>query len=277
MGTSIDRRKFLTYTGVAGAATGAAWVAPSVLGSSDAFAIGSTSSCPYAGVLHWSDATWASGGTGDDSWTGGDLQSPGIPVAPDNSSDGAHKSFVAKVGGTGSSFVWVKVTVTAIGPPATNPQGTGGPKGPPSRADSYALFSTTASVDPKTDSGSYEVGFEFFSDSTLQTPTTVSNISFDIIDIDGTENDSSWYWEQIWLTGAGSVTRSVNANITGSGTVGAPWHNTSASPNLSGAAGTITVSIPSATSFTVHGTSTGAGAHKDHGWLIGELTWGCAT
>lgn len=41
MSPTVDRRKFLTYTGVAGAAAGTAWIAPSVLGSSTAFADGS--------------------------------------------------------------------------------------------------------------------------------------------------------------------------------------------------------------------------------------------
>lgn len=52
MTTSIDRRKFLTYTGAAGAATGALWVAPSVLGSSSAFAAGS---CEETHQINWVD------------------------------------------------------------------------------------------------------------------------------------------------------------------------------------------------------------------------------
>lgn len=49
MTSDVDRRRFLQTTGVAAAATGAAWVAPSVLGTSSAFAAGSN--CPQNSTL----------------------------------------------------------------------------------------------------------------------------------------------------------------------------------------------------------------------------------
>ena len=46
-----DRRAFLKKAGVAGAAAGGLWVAPSVLGSSSAFAVGS---CVMRDTIDWS-------------------------------------------------------------------------------------------------------------------------------------------------------------------------------------------------------------------------------
>lgn len=73
MTTMIDRRKFLTYTGAAGAATGAAWVAPTVLGASTAFAAGS---CQVTHQINWRDYP-----EGEFSW-GGNLPSQSFTLTP---------------------------------------------------------------------------------------------------------------------------------------------------------------------------------------------------
>ncbi len=281
MSTSIDRRKFLTYTGAAGAAAGSLWVAPSVVGSSSAFAINSASACTYAGTLLWASSSWASGGTGNDSWISGDLSS-GIPQAPDNSSNGASRTFVAKVGGTGNSYVYVRVTVTAIGPPladdSVTPASTGGPRntggyGP--NKDEYAILAKTAVTNPSTTSGGYTIQVAFFSDSTLTSPTSVSNLSFDIRDIDGI---ATTYSEQIWITGASGVTRTdsnTNISSTAGTSGGTAWHNVTTNSDLTPPNGNITVSIPSANSFVVHDAAKGTGPSENHGWSIGSITWGC--
>lgn len=62
--TNIDRRRFLTYTGAAGAAAGAAWAAPSVLGTANAFAAGS--------CLNRDQINWAAYANGSLSTTNGD-------------------------------------------------------------------------------------------------------------------------------------------------------------------------------------------------------------
>ncbi len=279
MESTVDRRRFIAYTGAAGAATGAAWVAPSVLGTSSAFALTSTSDCTYAGTLHWADGSWASGGTtGTDQWVSGDL-SGGIPVAPDNSSDGASVRFVARVGGTGNTEVYVLVKVTAIGPPPANSAGspatTGGPRasggyGP----DEYRLLSKNDG-NPATHEG-YSVQFSFYEDDPITNPSaptvSVNNLSFEIRDIDGSP---STYLESIWITDAASIpTASPNANIGGVGTAADPWRNISGTSNLQNGAGDITVSIPSTQVFTVHGTNIAEG--ENHGWSIGEISWGCS-
>ena len=70
---SIDRRKFLAYTGAAGAATGAAWVAPSVLGATQAFAAGS---CQETHQINWGNYLE------DDFEWGGNLPSQSFTLTP---------------------------------------------------------------------------------------------------------------------------------------------------------------------------------------------------
>jgi hypothetical protein len=119
MAIEVDRRRFLRYSGAASAVAGGAWAAPSVRGTSTAFAAGS---CQHNGALTWSSVT---GGTHEPNKNG-------------------TTTFTVQVPGTGGGpTAHVLVTVTAVGAPGT---GNGNNGGVDKEAPSTATTRTTSSA-----------------------------------------------------------------------------------------------------------------------------------
>lgn len=289
----VDRRRFLTYTGAAGAATGALWVAPSVLGSSSAFALNSASDCTYAGKVVWSPTTsnqWTDG-----SWVSGDLIS-GRPSAPPTGF-GSSKSFVAKVGGSGNSYVWVKFTVGTVG---TVSLGTLDPTFPgisdlggenysgsysPAVNSWYRWAWVPSSTSLSSDEG-YTTTIEFFSEDPTNNPSaataSVENLAFTLVDIDSGGPTDKGYRDMAYLGGSvtnfsGTLGSTVSSGTTG--TSGNPWIDTSPLTRTDGT-GNVDVEYNAPVSaltvnyFNYHGSGTKASGGSN-GLAIGDLSWGC--
>ncbi len=198
MSNEVDRRRFLTYSGVASASAAGLWVAPSIIGTSSAFAAGS---CVTFGALTWSSVT---GGT----------------YAPSTSST---VTFTVQVPGTGGApDVHVVVTVTPVGTPGTGLDRRRRRGEPVQRL--YTSFYKVAMKNNAVAEG-YDVSFAFYSGTTGTTPINVYNLAFKIIDIDKI-NQTGGCNDQVWLTYGFSIV-SQGSEVTGAGISTDPWIGTS--------------------------------------------------
>ena len=142
----VDRRQFLQKAGVAGTAAGAVWVAPSVLGSSSAFATGS--------CINQAGLTWTSLGAG----TGA-------------SNTGANVVVSANIPASGSSpAIHVRVTIAPVAGP-----GNGNADGVDTNSpfNGYTSFLKLSMTNNAANIG-YNVTFDFFAGTIAGGSTTPS-------------------------------------------------------------------------------------------------------
>lgn len=204
----VDRRTFLKYTGVAGAATGVAWVTPSVLGSTSAFAAGS---CINHATLDW------------DSSTARSMPAPSI--------GGTVSGYASIPASGGSPAIRVNITVTRVGTPGTGSgvyngvlnQTNGGIPG----RQYFVGMANNASNE------GYTVQFDF-RDSTNTNPVNVYNLAYTVTDIDSAGSTTNGYQDKIVISptpATGSYT-THSANVTGAGTTTSPFIAASGSGNV---------------------------------------------
>ena len=241
-----DRRAFLKKAGVAGAAAGGLWVAPSVLGSSSAFAVGS---CVMRDTISWSN--YSNGGL--------DLTSGGsVGLTPH------------RVLGPGTPSYNVTMTVTPIGTVTS-----------PSAAVSYADWDNTSVTYLLQYTASDSSGSPFGYDVKFEWPTGshAFNLNFQIGDVDeditstGAEFRDQVYLEPLLGTGDNAT---VSSTIAGAGTSASPWYgNAGPQTNVSNQA-QVSVSYATTTeisSMTIHfrGVSTYLGGVQNI--AITNLAW----
>ncbi len=241
MSNEVDRRRFLTYSGVASASAAGLWVAPSIIGTSSAFAAGS---CVTFGALTWSSVT-------------------GGPYAPSTSST---VTFTVQVPGTGGApDVHVVVTVTPVGTPGT---GSGGVDvGSP--FNGYSSFYKLAMKNNALAEG-YNVTFAFYSGTTGTTPINVYNLAYKIIDIDRIDEHDA-YNDQVWLTNGFSIL-SQGSEVTGAGTSTTPWSGT-AIDGVSDDTGTVSIAYAGPVSATTVSYRSSQYFGKSQDVAIGDLSW----
>ena len=243
MSNEVDRRRFLTYSGVASASAAGLWVAPSIIGTSSAFAVGS---CVTFGALTWSSVT-------------------GGPYAPSTSST---VTFTVQVPGTGGApDIHVVVTVAPVGTPGS---GSGGVDvGSP--FNGYTSFYKLAMTNSAVAVG-YDVSFAFYSGTTGTTPIDVYHLAFKVIDIDraGTGGGGGFN-DQVWLT-SGFSTVSRGSEVGGTGISTDPWRGTS-SAGVTDDTGTVSVDYAG----PVSATTVSYRSSQFTGWAqdiaIGNLSW----
>lgn len=262
----VDRRAFMQKAGIAGVAAGAIWAAPSVLGSSTAFADGS---CIYKGSLLWSTLTKGASEPntskvvtlvdhlpGYGSVTGVTVT---MTVTPSTPNPGA---------GSGNNG-GVRATVPY---PGTNPGGLDGV------ASYYAL-----SMNNGAQNRGYTVTFSFTNTAT-NAPLNVYNLQFTIIDIDRDTTTTNNYKDAVAISPAPTSTI-LGSNVIGGGTgtpggTGTnPWTG-KADAGIENASGdvAITYSGPISTTTITYwsdNSQTGkAGTGNDIQYVgVGDLTW----
>ena len=214
MSNEVDRRRFLKYSGAASAAATTLWVAPSVLGTSSAFAAGS---CVYSGALVWSNVN---GGSGEQPSTNSVV------------------SFTAQVPGSGGGpDIHVVVTVSPVGSPGTGTNGSNGGINATSPFNGYSSFYKVSMTNNVANEG-YNVSFAFYSGTTGTTPIDVYNLAFNIIDIDRATGNPGFN-DRVWLTDGFSIV-SQGSEISGAGTSVNPWIGT-ATGGVTNDTGTVSV------------------------------------
>ncbi len=255
MTTTIDRRKFLTYTGAAGAATGAAWVAPTVLGASTAFAAGS---CEKGDEIRWTDyldGAYEVGTVGQTfPLTPTRYMGPGEPDYKVNMS-------VTPVGSVSSRHASVRIAnfsnVTAV-----------------------YLLEMTGVADSEAESGLADWGW----DITFSWPPGrhAYRLSLSIGDIDennpddpGYESQSPEFKDYVFVNNAPDSVGRDPDRVSGNGT-GTPWTGIAGPQNDQGSTGQVTVNYNvghelSSLTISYRGDPKLAGATQNIG--ITNLTW----
>lgn len=267
----VDRRKFLTYTGAAGAATGAAWIAPSVLGSTTAFATGTAAhDCATPQVLHW--ANYTSSQIPNPNMTG---MVSGTVTVPANGSNPAIdvKVTIAPIGTPGQgSYTANNNTYTGTGgidfagtPPPNAATGTGN--------SYYMMFMNNNALNE-----GYAVTFDFY-DTGTTTPRQVYNLRLSIQALTNARQQNQWpnpttgYDDTVWLTPGSTQTTFTSVKgsaVDGTGTSTSPWVGTTGSNTNAGIA--LTGVAPMST-FTVNYTG-GKNYHSVSEWIwIEDLSW----
>jgi hypothetical protein len=216
----VDRRQFLQKAGVAGAAAGAVWVAPSVLGSSSAFAAGS---CINPAGLVWSTKAVGSGATNT---------AATVTLAYDIAASGT------------SPAIHVVVTIAPVGSPGDgNPDGVDA-SSPFNGFTSYYKASMTNNAAQE----GYNITFNFYQGTVAggsTTPVNVYKLAFSIFDIDR-NNVAAGFNDQVSLT-PGFTILSQGAEVHGNGTApppaGTPWIG-SGTGGITDSSGTVAVQWP---------------------------------
>jgi hypothetical protein len=228
MTSSIDRRRFLQQAGVAAGATGAIWAAPSIIGSSTAFAIGSNPAlCPPTGgeLIDWSQ--FAQG-----TLSGANAQS--IPV---------------QLAAGGSAGYNVTMTVTPVNGPLNGGSGgwisnqvRNGPfNGSTGRFYGLSMYGNTTNRRGNPNGGA---NGSFGYDITFSWPAghTANGLTFSIGDIDN--STSSAYQDRVWVDTAPIQPVAKAAAIQGSGTSAAPWYSNGGNQTDSTTGGNVTLTYP---------------------------------
>lgn len=207
MAIEVDRRKFLTAAGAAGAATGALWVAPSVLGASNAYATGTIARCTDAQTLNWTSIA-------------------STMPAPSTSGAVSYTAAIAAVGA--NPAIDVKITITPIQTPGAGNyppySGTGGVNFAGSKTDGlgthnsyYMAFMNNNAVDE-----GYSFKFEFFDAGTL-TPRSVFNLATSLGGLT-IATGSTGYVDTVSTDNTFTTTQ--GSAVSGSGTPTTPWIGT---------------------------------------------------
>jgi hypothetical protein len=248
--------------GVAGAAAGALWVAPSVLGSSSAWAAGS---CVHTGGLAWSTTTFAGTSTPN---TGGAV------------------SFSATLTTAGSPTTYIVVTVTPTNPNPGAGTGSGGSSntGGVDQAVPYPAGQSATGLNGVASyyvmnmantaaSRGYTVKFDFYANAAHTTVQTVYNLKFALIDIDTDSTSTNKYKDNVWLSTAG-YGATPGSEVGGAGTLGSPWTG-NGTVGVDDGSGTVTVTYPKtqglSTLSVMYQSGNAAGGIQYVG--IGDLTW----
>lgn len=274
MAVTVDRRKFLRAVGAAGAATGVAWVAPTLLGSPAAFAAGS---CVDTGALRWTSVN----------------QSDDRVPRPRRT-----RQFTVQIAATGGSpAIHVQVTVTPVGAVrnanstdgqsstaasgATNGgvRNNGAGSGPTGNVNGHVSFYGIQMTGTAPGVG-YDVRFDFYAGTSGTTPVAVHNLAVAVHDIDrftGTGSGSGRnnpYNDSIYFT-PGFTEISRGAIIAGSGTPQSPYNGGTNTDGVTDDSGTVEVLYPGAmNSLTVSYRTyefNPSGTHQMIG--IGDLNW----
>jgi hypothetical protein len=258
----IDRRAFMHKAGVAGATAGALWVAPSVLGSSSAWAAGS---CVHTGGLAWSTTTFA--GTSTPSTSGA-------------------VTFTATLTTAGSPTTYLVVTVTPTTPNPGVGTGSGGSSntGGVDQAVPYPNTPAPAGLNGVTSyyvmnmrnsaaNRGYTVKFDFWANAAHTVSQSVYNLSFALIDIDTDSTSGNQYKDNVWLDTAGYLAP-LPSEVTGSGTSTSPWTG-NGTAGVQDATGTVKVTYPKTQGIhelnVSYQSGNAAGGIQYVG--IGDLTW----
>ncbi len=254
MAIEVDRRKFLTAAGAAGAATGALWVAPSVLGSSNAYATGSIARCTDSQTLNWTSIA---------------------STMPAPSTTGA-VSYTAAIAAVGANpAIDVKITVTPILTPGpgsyssggTTYSGTGGVNFAGAKTDGlgthnsyYMAFMLNNALNE-----GYTFKFEFF-DAGTSTPRSVYNLDTSLGGLT-VATGTTGYVDTVWTDKTFTTTQ--GSAVSGTGTSTTPWKGTTSSDTNSW----VTLDHASAIdNFTISYTNTTRFGVSEWVW-INDLTW----
>lgn len=241
----IDRRKFLTYTGAAGAATGAAWVAPSVLGATQAFAAGS---CQETHQINWTQYP-----AGDFEW-GPNQQTQSFTLTP-------------TIFPTTQTVPYdITMTVTQVGV-FNNPQAEVDASNFGALNNTYRLWMEGSSAS----TFGWDVTFTW----PPANPAYKLNLTLTVIDEDKT-NAPDGYRDRVYLAPEPDDYGSSSKYIGGSGTSGDPWRGQSGIVVPSSTSGNVGASYLQSTSLnsvtiSYRGDSTLYGALQSIG--INNLTW----
>ena len=216
----VDRRQFIQKAGVAGAAAGTLWVAPSVLGSSSAFAAGS---CINPAGLVWSTKAVGSGAT----------------------NTGATVTLTYDIAASGSSpAIHVLVTIAPVGSPGNGNADGVDASSPFNGFTSYYKASMTNNAAQE----GYNITFNFYQGTAAggsTTPVNVYKLAFSIFDIDR-NNVAAGFNDQVSLTPGFSIL-SQGSEVSGNGTApppaGTPWIGTGTG-GVTNATGTVAVQWP---------------------------------
>lgn len=187
----FDRREFLQKTGVATAAAGAAWAAPSVLGTSAAWAGGP--SCQSKFILPFSTGTFS-----------GKLA--GTPTANSVS--------VTKISGPGPTPTLTALIAATSNPTPNTNNNTVTAAAAPGQTYTTKMYVLHMNSTHNTNQG-YSVTFTF--------GAPVYQVQFQIVDIDKNTAGGQNYDDQVWLTATGSNTAFTiptgtrGANVIGGG------------------------------------------------------------
>ena len=191
MSGEVDRRRFLKYSGAASAVAGGVWVAPSVLGSSAAFAAGS---CINHATLDW-----------DNLGTGGSMPAP---------STGGTVTGKAVIPASGSSpAIQVKMTVARINTPGTGAGVYNGILNQQNGGIPGSQYFIGMSND--TANEGYKMTFEFYNTAGT-TRINVYQLDFTICDIDRSGTTNNGYQDVITLSPAPTSAVPGSTNVTGS-------------------------------------------------------------
>lgn len=246
MSDEIDRRRFLTQAGAAGAAAGAVWVAPSVLGSSTAFAAGS---CQVTHQINWTSATYPEGSL---AW-GGNVDSQNFTLTP-------------TIFGTSQSVPYdITMTVTKVG---TFDQ----PKAQVDTSNFGTLNNTYRLWMQGTSAATF--GWDVTFTWPPSNPAYRLNLTLTVID----ENTASGseYRDQVYVTPEADDYGGSSKFIGGSGTSVDPWHGKSGVVDAGSTSGNLgasySQSVPlNSMTISYRGDSTLYGALQSIG--INNLTW----
>jgi len=258
----VDRRQFMQKAGIAGATAGALWVAPSVLGSSTAFAVGS---CVHNGALAWSTATF----------TGTTTPSTSAAVV-----------FNTTLTTAGSPTTYLVVTVTPTSPNPGTGTGSGGSSntGGVDQAVPYPNTPAPAGLNGVTSyyvlnmanaaaNRGYTIKFDFWADAAHTVSQSVYNLAFALIDIDTDSTSANKYKDNVWLDTAG-YSAALGSEVTGSGTAGSPWTG-NGTVGIQNANGTVNVTYPKTQAIhelnVSYQSGNAAGGIQYVG--IGNMTW----
>ncbi len=217
----LDRRVFLQRAGIAGAAAGAAWLAPSITGASTAFA--GTSCISGTGAINWADYTTNS--TPPTSFTKG----------------------------PSGNQVTITRSITAVNTP--NPTSENNTV----RSAAYGSGSTHKFYKMMMSNGSNWSGVGYDATFTFNKP--LYTVAFSLFDMDstlGTYDPSDYnFVDVVWLTATGSnqtfsATYSPSRTFSGDGTSTTHWQGTSLATDA-GVTGNADVTFDGPiTGFTIH-------------------------
>lgn len=252
--------------GIAGVAAGAIWAAPSVLGSSTAFADGS---CVYTGALLWSGLTKDSLEPITNSTVTGIVPITGVSPAPSIRVVITVTPTASRPGAGSGNNGGVRATVPyPPGTPTPVPTGLNG------NASYYAVNMNNGAVNR-----GYDITFAF-QNSTGTLSRNVYNLKFTLYDIDrDIRSGDNNYVDAVTITGTPSGTHGVNVSGSGTNTPNSPWTGSAVSPagGVTDQTGNVAiaygVSVPINTTTISYRSNNTVNSNQIQYFGIGDLTW----
>lgn len=272
--TSIDRRQLIKRASAAGAAAGAVWVTPSVVGSSSAFAEGSA---PCATChLVWKDVSHSAAG-----W---DFQ-PGSTTSDPNSGywDTKVSYLIQPTGTCGGRATWVKMTVTPVAHndgttdhfPKKGTTGSGVSTSFSGSPSSYKLNMVNDDLDQ-----GFKVTFEFLDgNGPGATAVSVSNLTFSLIDIDRlvpVAPKTDGFNDKMWLEAdptSAAFTSTEGSKVDGTGSLPDPWLGTTTADETGADLRVDPITFTSPVNSVSVFWESAEFTNYNHSIAIGDLSW----